>query len=152
VITLWTCPTCGRSFRRKSQRHACGVGSRAALLHGKSPDLVTLYQSLEAELQRLGKVEIVTRDRYALFRTTRIFADLVFMRDGLRLAIHLDREVHLPCFFKVQQGSSRQVTHVAMLRTPADLGTIAPSLEEAYRLAAREESLARRTGGPRSTA
>jgi hypothetical protein len=36
-------------------------------------------------------VEVVTRNRYALFRTTRIFADLTVMRDALRVAIHLGR-------------------------------------------------------------
>jgi Domain of unknown function (DUF5655) len=137
---LWNCPKCGRNFRRKGQRHACGVGSRAALLRGKPPALVSLYQSLEADLNRLGPIEIVTRDRYALFRTTRIFADLVFMRDGLRLAIHLGREVHEPCFFKIGRGGPNQVTHVALLRAPADLGSVARYLEEAYRLAVSEET------------
>lgn len=139
MITIWACPKCGRSFRREGQRHACGVGSRATLLRGKPPGLVTLYRSLEANLRRLGTVEIVTRDRYALFRTTRIFVDLVFTRDALRVAVHLDREARVPCFFKIQRGSPNRVAHVAMLRTAAELQTIAPYLEEAYRLAANEE-------------
>jgi Domain of unknown function (DUF5655) len=139
MTPIWACPKCGRSFRREGQRHACGLGSRAALLRGKPPGLVTLYRSLEAELRRLGTIEIVARDRYALFRTTRIFADLVFTRDALRLAVHLDREVRVPCFFKVQRGSPNRVAHVAMLRTAGELETIAPYLEEAYRLAANEE-------------
>jgi hypothetical protein len=144
MITIWACPKCGRSFRREGQRHACGLGSRATLLRGKPPGLVTLYHSLEADLRRLGTVEIVARDRYALFRTTRIFADLVFTRDALRLAVHLEREVRVPCFFKIQRGSPNRVAHVAMLRTAAELQTIAPYLEEAYRLAANEE----RSTGP----
>jgi uncharacterized protein DUF5655 len=139
MIAIWACPKCGRSFRREGQHHACGVGSRATLLRGKPTDLVTLYHSLEAKLQRLGTVEIVARDRYALFRTTRIFVDLVFTRDALRVAIHLDREVRVPCFFKIGRGSPNRVTHVAMLRTAGELQTIAPYLEEAYRLAANEE-------------
>jgi hypothetical protein len=135
----WSCPECGRTFRRKGQRHACGVGSRTGLLQGKPAGLITLYHSLEADLHCQGNVEIVTRDRYALFRTTRIFADLVFMRDALRLAIHLDREVHDPCFFKVQRGSPSQVTHVALVRTQSDLQAVMSYLEEAYRLAVGQE-------------
>ena len=46
----------------------------------------------EHALEGRDDVEIVTKDRYALFRTTRIFADLVFMRDALRLAVHMKRE------------------------------------------------------------
>ena len=140
MATFWTCPRCHRRFRRPSQRHACGIGSRSRLLQGKAPHLEVLYRALESTLQSFGKHEIVTRERYALFRTTRIFADLVFMRDALRLAIHLGREVHAPCFFKVGRGSPNRVSHVALLRSEADLRMITPYLEEAYLLAMSEES------------
>src|SRR5690242_21925412 len=76
VTSLWACPDCDRTFRRPNTRHACGVGDRAALLRGKRPELVSLYEALEHAVRRLGSVEIVTRDRYVLFRTTRIFTDL----------------------------------------------------------------------------
>ena len=41
-------------------------------------------------------MEVVTRDRYALFRTTRIFVDLTVMRDALRVVVHLGRKVSAP--------------------------------------------------------
>jgi hypothetical protein len=139
VSEAWTCPKCHRAFRRVRQRHACGLGSRAALLRDRPSDLVFLYGSLEDTVRSFGEVEIVTRERYALFRTTRIFADLTVMRDALRLVVHLDREVRVPCFFKVQRGSPNRVAHVALLRSPPELRTVVPYLEEAYRLAASEE-------------
>src|SRR5262245_20370569 len=73
-----------------------GVGSRDGLLRGKPGLLTELYRSLEKALHGYGGVEVVAKDRYALFRTTRIFADLVFTRDSLRLAILLDREASDP--------------------------------------------------------
>jgi hypothetical protein len=97
-----------------------------------------LYDSLEKTLESLEGVEIVTRDRYALFRTTRIFADLVFMRDALRLAIHLNRRVSSPLFFKVGRGSNGRVTHVAKLHDAAELRAVEPYLVEAYHLTQRE--------------
>jgi hypothetical protein len=151
VTVVWNCPKCHRAFRRVHQRHACGLGSRAALLRGRAADLVSLYGSLEDTIRSFGEVEIVTRERYALFRTTRIFADLTVMRDALRLVIHLDREVRLPCFFKVGRGSPGRVAHVALLRSAPELRTVVPYLEEAYRLAAGEEVGAghrSRTRGP----
>jgi hypothetical protein len=90
-------------------------------------------------------VEIVTRERYALFRTTRIFADLTVMRDALRLVIHLDREVRAPCFVKVQRGSPKRVAHVTLLRSAPELPAVVPYLEQAYRLAVSEQM-----GGNRS--
>ena len=139
MTDVWTCPECRRAFRRVHQRHACGLGRRAALLRDRPPDLVALYGSLEDTVRGFGDVEIVTRERYALFRTTRIFADLTVMRDALRLVVHLDREARAPCFIKVQRGSPKRVAHVTLLRSAPELRTVVPYLEEAYRLAASED-------------
>ena len=76
--------------------------------------------------------------KYALFRTSRIFADLVMMKDALRLAIHLKREVALPIFFKVAKGDSGQVAHVAKIRSDEELRSILPYLVEAHRISANE--------------
>lgn len=94
-------------------------------------------------IRGFGTVEIVTRERYALFRTTRIFADLTVMRDALRLVVHLGRKVSAPCFSRVQSGAPRRIAHVALLRSTAELRAVAPYLEEAWRLAASEETTGR---------
>jgi len=145
MAEVWTCPKCHRTFRQVHQRHACGLGSRAALLRDRPADLVVLYGSLEDTARGFGEVEIVTRERYALFRTTRIFADLTVMRDALRLVVHLDREVRIPCFVKVQRGSTNRVAHVTLLRSASEFRTVLPYLEEAYRLAASEEMAGNRS-------
>jgi len=135
----WICPRCHRAFRQVNQRHACGLGSAAALLKDRPPALADLYRKLEATVKDFGAVEVVTRDRYALFRTTRIFADLTVMRDALRVVIHLGRKASAPCFMKVGQSGNR-VSHVSLVRTGEDLGAITPFLREAFHLAASEES------------
>ncbi len=114
------------------------MGSRKALLKGKPEPLVKLYLALEKTLKAWGGVEIVARGRYALFRTTRIFADLVFMRGALRLAILLHREVKDPLFFKLQRMSAHRVGHVAKLSSPAELRAVKSYLKEAYRFAQSE--------------
>jgi len=82
-------------------------------------------------VKTLGSVEFVARDRYVLFRSNRIFADLVVMSDALRLAIHLSRKAKHRLFFKV--GSDRKhVTHVAKLHTLDELEMMKPFLREAY--------------------
>ena len=135
----WACPRCDRTFRQVNQRHACGVGSAATLLKGRPPALTDLYRKLETTVKGFGEVEVVTRNRYALFRTTRIFADLTVMRDALRVVIHLGRKASAPCFIKIGQGDNR-VSHVALVRTAEDLRTIIPFLREAFDLAVSEES------------
>jgi hypothetical protein len=108
------------------------------LLEGRPPALSDLYLKLEATVKGFGGVEVVTRDRYALFRTTRIFADLTVMRDALRVVVHLDRKVSAPCFSKIGPPGKR-VSHVALVRTPAELRTIVPFLREAFAFAEGEE-------------
>jgi hypothetical protein len=135
----WACPRCDRTFRQVNQRHACGVGSAATLLKGRPPALAGLYRRLETTVRGFGRVEVVTRNRYALFRTTRIFADLTVMRDALRVVIHLGRKAGAQCFIKVGQSGNR-VSHVALVRTAQDVRTMIPFLREAFDLAVSEES------------
>ncbi len=133
----WACPKCGRIFRQINQRHACGVGRAETLLKDRPQSLAGVYRELESTVRGFGEVEVVTRDRYALFRTTRIFADLTVTRDALRVVVHLSRQVTDPRFVKAGR-SGKRVSHVAFVATQRDLRAILPYLREAYDLAAGE--------------
>jgi Domain of unknown function (DUF5655) len=131
MTTTWTCPKCKRRFTRRNQRHACGTGDRSDVLRKRPPEVVELYAALETFAKSLRPVEFVTRERYVLLRSNRIFADLIIMSDALRIAIHLSRKVENKLFVKV--GSDRrQVTHVAKLHDMEELEAMKPFLREAY--------------------
>lgn len=131
MTSTWTCPKCNRQFTRKNQRHACGTGNRADVLRNRPPEVIKLYSDLEKFAKSLGPVEFVTRERYVLLRSNRIFADAVIMSDALRLAIHLPRKAEHKLFMKV--GSDRRhVTHVAKLGAIEELESMKPFLREAY--------------------
>ena len=136
---LWVCPRCRRTFRRAHQPHRCGVGNRDEILAGRPPALVALYRTLERTVKAWGGVEIVARERYALFRTTRIFIDLVLMKDALRIAIHLPRRVDDPMFFKIGPASGRKVSHVTRVTTAAGLRAALRYVREAYEMAQGEQ-------------
>jgi predicted transport protein len=131
VTTDWACPRCQRRFARKNQRHACGTGERSQVLRNRSAPLVALYAELEAFVNELGKVEVVARERYVLFRSTRIFADLTVMTDSLRLVIHLSRRVEHVLFEKIV-ADRRQISHVVKLHDARELQEMKPILREAY--------------------
>ena len=97
------------------------MGSAATLLKNRSPGLAKLYRKLETTLRGFGDVEVVTRKRYALFRTTRIFADLTVMQDALRVVIHLGRKASLPCFIKIGPSGRRSRTSY-LLEPPRSSG------------------------------
>jgi predicted transport protein len=132
MTKAWACPRCERRFSRKNQRHACGTGDRNQVLRNRPAALVALYAELEAFLNTLGQIEVVARDRYVLFRSTRIFADLSVMTDSLRLVIHLARPAQHALFEKVV-SDRRHVSHVVKLHDAQELGEMKPFLREAYR-------------------
>ncbi|MBT1063509.1 hypothetical protein KJY73_07980 [Bowmanella sp. Y26] len=94
--------------------------------------MVEVYHAIEAFAKQLGKIEIVARDRYVLFRSSRIFVDLSIMKVAVRVAIHLGRTVENPLFIKVVDDGN-QVTHVAKISNLDELKHIQPLIEEAYR-------------------
>lgn len=130
-MSTWACPHCKRRFTRSNQRHACGTGERSQVLRNRPAALVALYAELEAFVTALGPVEIVARERYVLFRSTRIFADLTVMTDSLRLVIHLSRRAEHALFEKVVTDR-RHISHVVKLRDSTELAEMKPLLREAY--------------------
>ncbi len=101
------------------------------MLRNRPASVVRTYAAVEAFAQALGPIEIVARERYVLFRSVRIFADVVIMSDAVRLAIHLARRVDHPLFIKVVEDR-KKVTHVAKLLTEKDARAIQRYLKEAY--------------------
>lgn len=134
--STWRCPKCERAFTRVNQRHACGTGERTDVLRDRPPELVKLYKAIEKYAKTLGPIELVTRDRYVLFRSRRIFADIVMMTDAVRIAIHLGRKVEHPVFFKVV-ADKRHISHVAKLKRDAEWDAIKPLLAEAHAFSLR---------------
>ena len=130
-MTHWTCPTCNRRFTRPNQRHACGTGDREAVLRNRPSAVVDLYTALEEFAKALGPVEFVTRERYVLLRSRRVFADVAIMSDALRLAIHLGRKAEHASFIKIV-ADRNSVTCVAKLRAMDELEEMKPFLREAY--------------------
>ena len=131
MTILWACPKCNRQFTRPNQRHACGTGDRGGVLRARPTELVDIYTALEQFTASLGPVEFVTRERYVLFRSNKVFTDAIIMSDAIRLAIHLGRVADHEAFIKsVTDG--KYVTQVAKLHNVGELEALKPFLREAY--------------------
>lgn len=128
---MWQCPECEREFSRLNQRHVCGIGNAADVLRNRPQAIVEVFQAINNLVQQLGPIEMVARDRYVLFRSVRIFADLTIMKDAVRIAIHVGRRIDHPVFIKVVDDG-RQFTHVVKIDDVAQLTAIEPLLKEAY--------------------
>jgi hypothetical protein len=51
---MWSCPHCGRSFKRKNQQHSCGLVSKEDLFAKRPPALKVLYQMIRDYVTTLG--------------------------------------------------------------------------------------------------
>ena len=112
MSTTWIYQNCGRQVARTNQRHACGTGDRSEVLLNRPETLVALYTSFESFAKKLGPIEFVTRKRYVLLRSNRIFADLVVMGSALRMAVHLTRRVSDPFF---PRPGNRSMSHMVKI-------------------------------------
>lgn len=128
---MWVCPLCHRTFTRINQRHRCGTGQPEEVTQNRSAFVVELYQAIATFVNQLGPVETVARDRYVLFRSQRIFTDLSIMKDAVRVAIHLGRQVQDPVFIKIV-ADAKQATHVAKIVSLDEFMIIQPFIKEAY--------------------
>jgi hypothetical protein len=120
------------------------------VLRNRPEKIVRLYASVEAFARSLGTVEFVTRNRYVLLRTVRIFADLVIMTDAVRIAIHLQRKVEEPHFFRVVTDG-KKFSHVAKLQTQQDFNAVKRYLKEAYEVSLARPSPAADSSPPRAS-
>lgn len=100
-------------------------------MRGRPPELVALCDKIETFAKALGLVEVVARDRYVLLRSTRIFTDLVMMAEAVRIAIHLERRVEHPLFFKIVTDK-KKVTHCAKLTNELEWAQVRDYVREAY--------------------
>lgn len=135
-MMLWSCPRCGRSFKQANQRHACGTTDGGDVVRNRPEAVVRTFAAVDAFVKSLGEVEVVARERYVLFRSVRVFADVSIMTSAVRVAIHLQRRVSAPFFFKVVEDR-KMVTHVAKLESEGDVEAVAPFLKEAYETSLR---------------
>ena len=101
------------------------------MLRYRPAEILELYAALENIGPSLGPVQFVTRARQVLLRSSRIFADLTVMTDGLGLAIHSPRETGHRLLAKVL-SDGKQVTHVAKLHALHELEAMKPFLRAAY--------------------
>lgn len=130
----WSCPRCRRKFARVKQQHICSSGSRQAVLKKRRPEVVALFEALEAQVRGFGPVEFVPREKYIIIRSKHIFADLVMLADSLRLVVHLPHMVRHPLFRKVM-ADGRWVSHEAKLRKQDELTQMEPYLRAAWEFA-----------------
>jgi len=131
----WSCPACGREFRRTGQSHSCDplmtLDERLALLE---PRQRAICEAVLARLPEIGDVQ-VEPVRVGLFlKRGSVFASLRLRRAGMRLLVMLPRVLDHPrlSHTKVRSGTLR-IPHATTLRHSDDVDdTVLSWLAESY--------------------
>ncbi len=129
--TMWTCPTCGRSFANRNQAHACApLRTLDDSFAGADPLVRELFDRILAEL---GPATVLPEKTRIALTVRMSFAAFTPRRHWLDGHLVLAREAEHPLFRRVQVLSRRNIVHEFRLTKPADLDPdFRALLHEAY--------------------
>jgi predicted transport protein len=110
---MWTCPNCGRTFKRKDQQHTCTLISKDSLFAKRPPGLKTLYEKIVKQVEKFGnyREETVNPD-VIFFKTKSTFLAVKVKKDHLDIEFFLDHLEDTPPVSKYLQTSKYRVAHV----------------------------------------
>ncbi len=110
---MWTCPTCGRSFKRKNQQHGCVLIDKETLFAKRPPELKNLYNIIKKGVDKIGayREETVLPD-VIFFKTKSTFLGVKVKKDHLEVEFFLEKLENVPPVFKYLQTSKNRVVHL----------------------------------------
>jgi predicted transport protein len=119
---MWTCPGCGRSFKRKNQQHTCTLISKENLFAKRPPELKSLYGRIVKELQTFGdyREETVNPD-VIFFKTKSTFLAVKVKKDHLDIEFFLDHLEDVPPVSKYLRTSRNRVAHVVPIDSAEEI-------------------------------
>lgn len=130
----WTCPGCGRLFRRAGQSHECAPAMSLEDYFSTGPAHERpIFEAVMKHLDTVGPVHVEPVSVGIFLKRSQTFAQLRPKDRWVALSFSLPRRVdHELITRKVQQYHGRHY-HVANLRTPEDVDDrIRSWLTEAY--------------------
>jgi predicted transport protein len=119
---MWTCPKCGRTFKRKDQQHTCTLISKESLFLKRPPELKRLYEKIAQQITKLGdyREETVNPD-VIFFKTKSTFLAIKVKKDHLDIEFFLDHLENVPPVSKYLQTSKHRVAHVVPIDSEEEI-------------------------------
>ena len=119
---MWTCPKCGRSFKRKDQAHSCRLVSKKSLFEKRPVHLKQLYERIVKEIKKFGKYreENLPPD-VIFFKTDSTFLVVKVKKDYLTVSFFLEKAEDVPPVSKFLQVSKYRVVHRVPIDQPEEI-------------------------------
>jgi predicted transport protein len=119
---MWTCPKCGRTFKRKNQEHGCKMVSKESLFAKRLPELKKLYEKIVKEIKKFGEFrEEALPSAVIMFKTKSIFLAIRIKKDHLAVGFFLDEVENVPPVSKYIQTSKNRWAHEVLVDRPEDI-------------------------------
>ena len=135
---LWKCPSCGRSFAKRSQWHSCLARTVDHHFRGKAPQLERVFELLRKRLGELGPLRVDAVKSSINLVSKYHFGGISVRKDYLRLGFLLEEVVLSERIVRTQRLGPKRVGHSVILRSPSDVDDqLMRWLTKAYTLQSR---------------
>ena len=119
---MWTCPKCGRTFKRKDQQHTCTLISKDNLFVNRPPRLKELYERIVKRVMKFGDYrEETVNPNVIFFKTKSTFLAIKVKKDHLEIEFFLDHLENVPPVSKYLQTSKHRVAHVVRIDSEEEI-------------------------------
>jgi hypothetical protein len=119
---MWSCPHCGRSFKRLNQQHSCVLVRKEDLFAKRAPALKVLYQMIRDYVTTLGPFqEEAHRPDTIYYKATSNFLAVKLKKASLEVEFFLDHHDPAPVVSKWLQTSRHRFAHVVPVDHPENI-------------------------------
>jgi hypothetical protein len=134
AMNLWTCPSCGRSFGRTRQSHACLPGNSVdESFAGQPPEHRAAYDAIARHLRSLGPFHEDAVQVGVFLKRDRTLAEVRPRVRSVSLELVLDRVVDHPRISRRIPISGGRAVHCILLTHPDQVDDqVRDWLTEAY--------------------
>ena len=122
-MSMWSCPSCGRSFKRKGQQHSCALVSEESLFEKKGAvELRPLYEKLVAAIKSIGhfSTEPIAPNTI-FFKAASTFMAIKLKKAAMEVEFYSDHLEENKQVIKSLQISKYRVVHVVSLQNEGDI-------------------------------
>lgn len=132
---MWSCPKCGRPFKREGQGHSCVQIEEYALFERSSIEVLALYEILKDRIEHLQPFFIHPVEKAILFKNRANFLSVGTRKEGITVTFYLDRYEELPRVRSHLQNSAKRIAHQVYVFEPGEIDLqLIRWIEESYRL------------------
>ena len=137
--SLWTCPSCARTFANRNQTHTCAPPGDLSTHFIGCDDLVrATFDRILAVVSAIGPVSVLPAKTRIALHVRMSFAAFIPRRHWLDGHLVLASRATHPSFRKIETYSPRNILHTLRLTSPSDVDTdLSSLLTAAYRVGAQ---------------